>query len=174
MADEATVKLRLDTRQAKGDLRQLTKEADKTSGRIGGGIRRAVGKGMGAVGLGGGIGAGLAAVRGATSSGLGDVVGESFVQLGAQLNEFFLGDMDDKARSIRQARESLKEAFGYQTGIHSRIPPGAENFFNQRVTEGMTLEHGKHLIETDKRFMGPPVEANVDVNNRISDTHTVI
>ncbi len=42
-----------------------------------------------------------------------------------------------------------------------------------KVTVEALLARRKRYV-TDKRFMGPPVEANVDVNNRISDTHTVI
>lgn len=164
MADQAEVKLKLDTRQAKGDLRDLAKRAQKTGGRIAGGVRRAVGKGMGAVGLGGGIGVGMAAVRGATSSGVGDVVGESFSAIGAQLNEFFLGNMDDEARAKRKAREETIQAFGYQAGVENAIPAGAKNFFDQRVAEYREEEEGRSRFEAHGDFSGPQFD---DILKRI-------
>ena len=69
-SDEAKVKVRLDTRQAKGELRGLTREGGKTAGRVGAGIRSAMGRGLGAMGLGVGIGAAMATLKGPTQSGI--------------------------------------------------------------------------------------------------------
>jgi len=165
MAQEATVRLRLNTRQAKAELRDLNKEARKSSGRITSGIRRAVGSGMGAVGLGGGIGLGLAAARGATQSGFGDVIGESFGAIGAQLNDFFLGDMDDKSRAIRKAREETIAAFGFQAGAKEGIPDGAKQFFDNRVSEFTQEEIGRSIFEKNEDFRGPAID---DILSRIT------
>ena len=158
MAQEAQVRVRLDTRQAKGDLRALSKQAGKTAGNIGKGLRRSVGRGLGAIGLGGGIGVGLAAVKGSTSSGFGDAVGESFSAIGAQLNDFFLGDMDDQARATRKAREETIQAFGFQAGASGSIPPGARQFFENRRAEFEQEEIGRSKFEQDKQFKGPDID----------------
>lgn len=161
--DEAKVRVRLDTAPARADLRQLNKDAQKSGGRISGGIRRAIGKGMGAVGLGAGIGLGIAAVRGATQSGISDVVGESFSAIGAQINEFFLGDLDDKARATRRGREDMIAAFGYQSA--EGVAPGAHQFFQNRVAEYAKEEQGRSIIEQDPRFAGPQID---DILKRIT------
>ena len=150
--EEAKVRVRLDTRQAKSDLRGLTRNAAATAGRVGAGIRGAVGRGLGAVGLGGGIGVGLAAVRASTSSGLGDVVGEIFGGIGAQLNEFFLGDMDDGARADKAARDETIQAFGLLTQGGTRMPPGAVNYWTQRQSMLLEAEKGRSMFEQDERF----------------------
>jgi len=160
---EAKVKVRLDTKQAKGDLRDLTRDAAQAAGRVGGTIRGAVGKGLGVVGLGGGIGAGLAAVRGSTSSGFGDVIGESLGGIGAQLAESFLGNLDEDARATKSAREETIQAFGSIAGsTKGGIPPGAQNYFNQIKSLRLQEEKGKELFERDERFRGPGVEDMID------------
>jgi hypothetical protein len=157
---EAKVKVRLDTREAKGDLRGLSREASRTAGRVGAGLRGAVSQGMGlgrSIGIGAGIGTGLAAVKGASSSGFGDVIGEAFGGIGASLNEFFLGDVDDKARASKAAREETIQAFGAIAGHTGQIPPGATNFFNQVRSVRMEEERGRSMFEQDDRFRGPGI-----------------
>ncbi len=160
--DEAKVRVRLDTRQAKGDLRGLTRAAAGVAGRVGGGIRRAVGRGLGAVGLGAGIGTGLAAVRGATQSGLGDVIGEAFGGIGAELAQTLLGDLDEKAKASRTAREETIQAFGAIAGQTGKVPPGAQNYFNQIRSLRLQEEKGRELFERDERFRGPGIGDMID------------
>ncbi len=147
---EAKVKVRLDTRQAKGDLRGLTRTAAAAGGRIGQGIRGAIGKGVGAIGLGAGIAAGVSAVRASTSSGIGDIIGESLGGIGAQINEFFLGDMDDKVRATKSAREETIQAYGAIAGRTGSIPPGARQYFEQIKSFREDEEKGRSLFENPK------------------------
>ena len=149
---EAKVRVKLDTSAAKASLRGLTKTAAATAGRVGAGIRGAVGRGLGAVGLGAGLGTGLAAVRGATSSGLGDVVGEAFGGIGAELAQTLLGDLDEKARADKAARNETIQAFGAIAGQTGKVPPGAQNFFNQVRSLRLQEERGKEIFERDDRF----------------------
>lgn len=160
--DEAKVRVRLDTGQAKSDLRGLVREAQNSSGRVAAGVRNALGRGFRAIGLGAGIGTGLAAVRGATQSGFGDVIGEAFGGFGANLAEFFLGDLDDKARAARAAREETIQAFGTITGITGSVPPGARAFFDSVRTLRLQEEEGRGIIERDERFRGPGIGEFVD------------
>jgi hypothetical protein len=153
---EARVKVRLDTKQASGDLRQLTREAAKTAGRVGGGLKRAVTRGLGAIGLGGGIAAGLAAVRGATQAGLGDVMGEAFGPLGAQIaGQFYGQDLLTDARAAKSARDQLSQNFAYLIGKRGEAPPAAVNWFNQVKTHQEVIERGRQIIREDTQFYGP-------------------
>jgi len=158
MGEEVKVRVRLDTRQAKGELRDMTRDAESTAGRVSGGIRRALGRGLRAVGFGAAIGSGIAAVRGATESGIGDVVGESLGGIGAQLAQFFLGDLDDKARSSRRAREEAIATFGTVAGIRNEISPGMRNWFDATQKRMEKEERGRQLFERDEQFRGPGLD----------------
>ncbi len=162
MTNEAKVRVRIDTSRAKGELRALLRQSARTAGQVSGAVRGAVGRGLGAVGLGGGIGAGLAATRAATQSGFGDVIGESLGGLGAQLSEFFLGDLDEKARATRAAREETIQAFGAIAGQQGAVPPEARNFFQQVRTLRQQEETGRELFERDERFRGPGIGELID------------
>ncbi len=95
--DEAKVRVRLDTRQAKGELRGLTQDGAKAAGRVGAGIRSAVGRGLGVIGLGAGIGAGLAAVRGPTQGAVSAIFKSTFGGLGARASRALTGEEGFKA-----------------------------------------------------------------------------
>lgn len=150
--DEAKVRVRLDTSAARGDLRALTRTAANVAGRVGQGLRRSVGRGLGAVGLGGGVGAGLAAVRGATQSGLGDVIGEAFGGIGARLAQTLFGDLDETAKADKRAREETIQAFGTIAGATGKIPEGAVNWFNSVQSLRLQEEKGRELFEQDDNF----------------------
>ena len=151
-SDQAKIRLKLDTKQAKGDLRDLTKRAKATGARVGSGVRGAVGKGLGVIGLGGGVGAGLAAVKGATSSGLGDVIGEAFGGIGARMAQTVFGDMDEKARADKSAREETISVFQARAGQLGYIPPEAKSFYNQVRTINLQAERGRELFQQSDQF----------------------
>lgn len=159
MAEEAKVRVRLDTRLAQQALHKLTTSAKRTAGRIGGTVRGELGRGLG---LGAGVGAGLAAVRGATQSGISDVAGEALGGFGAQLEEFFLGDLVPEARSSRAAREDTIAAFGMQAGAINAIPPGAKNYFDQVKALRYQEEEGARLFRQSEDFRGPGVGELID------------
>lgn len=150
--DEAKVRVRLDTGQAKAELAGLSKLAASAAGRIGSGITSAVSRGVNAIGLGAGIGAGVAAVTSPTRGGIMDVAGESFGGIGAKLEEFFLGDLGQKARADRAAREETIGAFATVAGIQGRIPPGAKSYFDQVRSLRLQEEQGRTLFEKDSDF----------------------
>lgn len=163
MADEAKIKVRLETKGAKGDLKDLTKSVKRTGKRIRTGYRATVGRGLGIVGLGGGIGLGAAALRGPTSSGFGDVISEAFGHLGAQLSRELLGDLPEKAASARAAREETIQAFGYQAGLMNGgkggIPPGSRSYFDNIRHHHEIEERGRRLFAEDPNFTGPKFDA---------------
>lgn len=162
MADETKVKVRLDTRQAKGQLQGLVRESASAAGKVASGIRSTVSKGLGAVGFGAAVGTGIQAVRGATQSGTGDVIGEALGGIGHQVAEFFLGDLNEDARASRAAREETIQAFGALAGARGEIPPGAKQFFEGVKTLRLQEEKGRELFEADGKFRGPGIGDIVD------------
>lgn len=159
---DATIRVVLDTSQAKSELRDLVRQSAETSGRASSTLRQRINQGLGVVGLGTGIGAGVAAVRGATESGIGDVIGESLGGLGAQLAQTFLGSLDEDARATRSAREETIQAFGAIAGQTDRIPPGARDFFNQVKSVRLQEERGREIFQRDDDFRGPGVGDLID------------
>lgn len=150
--NEAKVRVKLDTGQAKSELSSLTRLGAATAGRLGEGLRRAVGAGARAIGLGVGIGAATAAIRGPTQGGITDVVGEAFGAMGKDLEAFFLGDMGVEARASRQAREQTIAAFGTAAGVQNQVPPGARAFYEQVRALRTQEERGRFIFEQDTSF----------------------
>lgn len=162
MAEETKVRVKLDTSQAAAQLGEFVREGARASSAIGGSISASMRRGFEMVGLGGAIGGGIAAVRGATQSGIGDVVGEAFGGIGAQLSEFFLGDLDEKARAARRAREETTTAFGAIAGIRGAVPPEARNFFAAVQRLRVQEERGRELFARDEQFRGPGMGEIID------------
>lgn len=155
--DEAKVRVRLDTQQAKAELDDLGKKGQVATNRIGAGVRRAVKGGLRAIGLGAAIGAGVQAVRGAASSGLSDVVGEMFGGYGSQFESFVFGNLSVDARADRTAREETKAAFGMIVGAAGKdapIPPGVKSWFDSVQSLRYQEELGKQIIESSDDFRG--------------------
>lgn len=174
MAEEAKVRVKLDTSQAKRELDGIGQAAEATGRRAASGLRRAVGAGFKLVGAGAAFGTGMAAVKAATTSGIGDIAGETFGGWGAWLNELLLGKVDDEARAKRRARQDLQESMSMITGMRGHVPDNAEAIFNQTARLYKYEEVGRSLIEQDTRFRGPGLEVLVakiieDLGKVISD-----
>lgn len=154
-SNEAVVRVKLDTKAAKGDLSDLTKSAAGVAGKIGGGIQSALGSGVRALGIGTAIGAGINAVRGPVAGGVSDVFGEALGGLGAKIEAWALGDLAPQARAARSAREETKNAFGTIAGITGSIPPAARTFYEQTRLRMEETEKGRFKFEQDDKFHGP-------------------
>jgi hypothetical protein len=161
VSNEAKFRLRLDTDMAKRSMDALVKKGKSTGQKLGSDLRSSI---TGGLGLGAGIGAGMAAIKGTTASGFGDVVSESLGGLGAQLSEFFLGDLPQDARASRAAREETIQAFGAIAGATGEIPPGAKQFFDSVRSLRMQEETGRHMINKFDDFRGKGLE---ELINRI-------
>lgn len=158
--DEAKVRVKLDTTQAKRDLRGLAKQGQATSGRISKGVRGALGRGFGALGVGAAVGVGIAAVRGPTAGGIGDVVGEAFGGIGAQLSRLLLGDLKPEALADKFARDQTRQAFG-QSEAMARSP-GAKSYFDNIRAIQLDREKGALVFEEDTRFRSTNAKDLVD------------
>ena len=162
MADEAIIRLRLDTSQAKRDLAELVNEASEASRGAAKSHRSAIGRGLNAAGLGVAFGAGMEAIRGATASGVGDVVGEALGGFGVQLEQMFLGSLGQDARASMAAREETISALGAVAGAQNKIPPGAKSFFDSVKSLTFLEQRGRTLFEMNDDFRGPGIGDIVD------------
>ncbi|MAH48796.1 hypothetical protein CMI37_23415 [Candidatus Pacearchaeota archaeon] len=152
---ESKVRVRLDTRQARGELRGFVREAGKTAGRVTGGIRSAVGRGMGVVGLGAGVGAGMQALKGATEAGVGDVMSEAFGPLGIAISKYFLNDLGEDARASRTARGVAQDAYLFNTAMTGAISPHAIALGAQAKAWYLAEEKAKTRFAMEPQFQGP-------------------
>lgn len=161
MAEETKVRLRLDANPAKREMSGLVREGFRTAGKINAGIRGTIGRGLGAVGLGAGVGTGLQAIRGATESGFGAVVGETFGALGAQLEDFLLGDLGADARAAKTTRDDVIRTFAYQAATMNNgeggVPQEAKNYQQSLYSLNRQFEKGRKIIESDKDMFGPGI-----------------
>jgi hypothetical protein len=162
MSQEAKVKVRIDTAQAKTQLAGLAREGMSVAGKVSSNLRSVVGRGLGATGLGVGIGAGIAAVRGPTESGLTSVVGEALGPLGFAVEKFFLGDLGIDARAKATTRQeaiaTFSQAAGAMNGGAGGLPPGVKEWFASVETINRQKEVGREVFMKDSDFHGPGIE----------------
>jgi hypothetical protein len=152
---EVKYRVRLDTRQARGDLRGMVRDAKRTAGAVSQRIRSTVGAGLRYTGIGAAIGGGIGAVRSTAQSGIGDVLGETTSQLGFELGESILGNLNEEARAAKSAREETIRTFAFAAGQQGQVPQGAKDFFNSVRRVRLQEEQGRELILGDADFYGP-------------------
>jgi hypothetical protein len=158
--DETKVRVRLDTRQAKTEMRTLSKEGSRTAGQLSTNLRSTVRRGMGLVGAGAIVGAGMSALRSPTSSGISDVISEAFGGLGLALSDKILGKEGvADALASRSAREATKEAFAYAQGAYEQaggegLLQGASTYFEAIRPFRKTEELGRRSIESNPALRG--------------------
>ena len=165
--DEAKVRVRLDTRQAEGELGQLTREGERTAGRIGSGMRSSIGRGAALLGLGGALGLGLASIKrdvtAPTTSGFMDFAGEVFGEVGGALaHAAGAAGLGAHAKGAARARAEAMNAFGVIAGETGAIPPGARGWFNQVRDMRVKEELGRNMLEREFRGGGGAIRSVVD------------
>lgn len=162
-SNETKIFVDLDTAKAMLELRKMEQETEQTSVRMGARVRSALGQGLSAVGLGGAFAAGAHTLRSATESGVGDVMSETFGAYAKQIEEFFLGDLNEDAKASQRAREETISVFGTVAGAKNQIPAGALQYYS--AVKGLRLqeERGRELFELDTtRFHGAGMEKVLD------------
>lgn len=161
---DATFRLVIDTKSAEASLAGLAKAAEREATRTGKSLRASIGKGLGFIGLGGAIGAGAEAFRGATQSGVADVIGEALGPVGARIEEFFLGDLNNEARASRAAREEVTQQFAAIAGAQGwkEVPPDVRAYYNNIKTLRDQEEKGRELFRQSSELHGPGITEIVD------------
>lgn len=148
MTKKAKVKIGLDTKQAKADLKDLTKEGEKSAGRV----NDSLGAGFGrAAVLGGVAGAGFGLAQRAASRLAGfvpDVISEGTVGFRAGIDDFFGGA---EARAARGAREQTKAAHAEIIGRMKEptVTPEIRNYYNNVKDLREITERGGTAIDKE-------------------------
>lgn len=148
MTKKAQVKVELDTRQGKADLRSLAKEGEKSAGRV----NDALGAGFGrAAALGATAGAGFGLAQRAASRVAGfipDVISEGTVGFRARLDDI-LGGVG--ARASRGAREQTKAAYAEIVGRMKEptVTPEIRNYYNNVKELREITERGGAAIDQE-------------------------
>jgi len=144
----ARVRLAIDTRKAKGDLRNVAKEGAKTAGKVndslGGGFGRSAMTGAIA-----GAGFGLAQRAASRVGGfMPDAISEATVGIRARIDDAFGGP---EARAARGAREATKASYAEIIGRMKdpKMTDQARSFFNTVKAERMITERGNSAIDKD-------------------------
>jgi hypothetical protein len=151
---ETKVRVRLDTSQAKGEMREVRKEGERTAGSVSAGLSATIRRGFAMTGAGAAFAGGVGAARAAVSGGIGDTFGGAFNMLAASFNDFVLGSIDDEQRAIQTARGQTQEVFSSVAGIMGAVPPEARQFFDSVKTLELEKEKGRSLIMGDPAFQG--------------------
>lgn len=158
MNQEAKVRVRIDTGEAKNELRSLTKEAEGSGKKIRKKIYGAIQTGVMAAGA----GYAFSALQGPSQGAFGSAIGEALGPLGKQIETFFLGDLGIQAKAASRAREDTISVFGMQAGAQGGIPHGTKQFFDAMRGQYGQTEAGRHMIESDPQFYGVKGEDVID------------
>lgn len=163
--NEARVRVRFDTSQAKADLAELMKHAQEVGSAIhGGGGREGGGSSAGGAamgfgrsfGLGAAFGAGVEAIRGPVSSTMGSAISEGLGVYGQQLQRAMFGDMGAEARASETARAQTREAFAHVAGRAGAVPSGAESYYKAVFAIERDKEKGVDLINANAGMRNGP------------------
>ena len=163
-ANEAVIRVRLDTSQAKSDLDGLNESGRNAARNIGGRSRSGKGGSFGAgLGLGGAAGFALGHLKSPTTSGLSDIAGEVFGFGGNWLSNLVLGDLAPQAKANKQARDEVIQAYAYQAKALGETPAGALTRFKHLASLYGQRESGSAIMERDIR-LNPTAEKVLTLN----------
>lgn len=160
MANEAVIRLRLDTKAAERDLGRVAQKGRAAAGRVdksvrgggsgagsAGGGRSGGGKSFGkGLGLGAGVAAGIGLVKSAASSGISEVINE---KISGTVAEFEGRIGVPQARADKGAREDSKNAFAelVSRGLVGVQSPEISSFHNQSRALRLKTEMGANRID---------------------------
>lgn len=156
MTKKAKVKVELDTKPAKAELRKLGKEGEKSAGRVNDSLSGGFGKAaaMGAV-----AGAGFGLAQRAVSRASSGVISEAFSGFNAGLDDMAGGP---EARAAKSAREQTKGAFAEIIGRMKdpTVTPDIRNYYNNVKGLREITERGNSAI--DQEFGGEAIKKGID------------
>lgn len=151
-SNEAKVKVRVDTRQAKGELRGLTKEGAKASRGVGAGLRSVMGRGFAVLGIGAGIGAAAALLKGPTQGGISAIFGQTFGAAGHVFAQGMLGEKGFEAQGRAKALGEIAQLYGPIRGITGKEPQGAFENFEFRAKRYTDFARGRGEFLADPKY----------------------
>jgi len=148
MTEKAKVKVELDTRPGKAELRKLAKEGEKSAGRVNDSLGAGFGRAA-ALGAVAGTGFGLAQRAASRVAGfMPAVVSESTAGDFAALNNFLGGP---GARAAQGAREQTKSAYAEIVGRmkNPTVTPDIRNYYNNVRGLREITERGNSVIDQE-------------------------
>lgn len=160
LSDEAKVKVRLDTKQAKGELRGLSKSGSQAAGRIGGGIRRGIGRGLAFTGLGVGVGAAVSAIRSPSQGAMGAMISQTFGALGAKISHNLFGEAGYEAQGGARALQAVSDA--YAPGGGGPHAPGAREMFKFYKSQYTREATARGAFAQDEEFRNETAQKIAD------------
>jgi hypothetical protein len=148
MAEEVKIKVVVDATQAKQEIDEVEKEGERAATGMRFSITDKLRQGYQAAAP------TISQVTQSTRSGLSDVFSGQINRFGQMVNDFVLGDIDDKARATNTAREETANMFAFTAGQRGQIPQEAKNYFAARQQFHESREVGMSMINADSAFAG--------------------
>lgn len=167
--DETKVRIRLETSEAQGQLKELVESAGTARQKISKFYQSTIGAGINAIGLGGAFATGMAVVQGATQSGLGDVLSDVLQPLAKHIENTIFGDKSMEARALKSAREDAIHTFGTIYGATGAFPIGTMAYFKNRQSIAMMQQRTRNAFESDPAFHLDPQKLIDQVKKGIHD-----
>jgi len=156
MNTDAKIKVGVDTRKAKSDLKELHRAKAQGRKKVGAVAKRSSSMATRAFAFTGGA-AVLGKFNGASSSGNVDIFDEALVPIYAAAQAATDKAVGFSAAGRRTARERTKAAFAYHVGKTGEMS-GALEFNKIADRSAQDQESGRNLLRQDPRFLGPDLE----------------
>jgi len=155
MNADANIKIDVDTRKAKSDLKELHRAKARGRKKVGAVAKRSSSMATRAFAFTGGA-AVLGKFNGASSSGNVDIFDEALVPIYAAAQAATDKAVGFSAAGRRTARERTKAAFAYHVGKTGEMS-GARQFHALADASAQDQEAGRNLLRQDPRFIGPDI-----------------
>ena len=150
---DANITVRLDTKKAKGELRGLTRAAEGAGRGISGSVSQRLGRGMGAMGLGGVGGMMAGAVQGPMREAAGGLISSTLGPAGEQFTNWMFNGKNLEAKANQLAMAQRPHML---RGILGKAPEGDYELFQHQVNQHrLRLEgaSGPRGFSQDKKYM---------------------
>jgi Cdc6-like AAA superfamily ATPase len=175
MTDEVDIKLKLETKQAKADLRALLKQKRRAKQKAAKGATmrsRVFGEASGRARMAVGALGGFGAVSRLTSSGSTNVDPWEAAQtpIRAAIQRAADSALGFNAKARTQALAETRARFSFVVGA-SRGTDQAKDYYNFRLRELSDQETGKQILRLHKDFRGPDF---VDLIKRSVEGYTIL
>ena len=165
MAEEAKVRVRLHTRKAKSDLRDLGKAAEKTGGRASSGVKGALGRGAGMMRKGAGMV--KSSIKNTIKEGAGEVLSgitegitapaAEYIEMGKNYAAWGKGEGPWKSAANAKVARTVREEV-WQRNKHVAHLDSAQPYMimqhQEGVRRGMIVQEGRSKFLANKAVYG--------------------
>lgn len=153
MAETVRIPVDVDTRKAKADLKQLSRDKVRAKKRVTSAARRTSRMAIRAFAF-TGVAAAVNKFQNNEPSGNVSIFGEALTPYYAKAQQMADRQLGFSAKARRSAREQTKASFAYTVGKTGELA-GMRDFFNTVSRIQRDVESGRNIIRQDPRFIGP-------------------